>query len=522
MIPRWYARSRAFASPEAGFDYFLTEAHYRSIAARIIATLGGFDVVVVTGDPPPNPQLLSTALTEAAASHHTVVNFSCRSELRRDALLSLRNRLLDPTSSSGKSGVPLQCSAALVVLFDDLNQLSDVQIDEILEIIYRNRQCGSNQIPRAVFLAAPDVLARLDRPALRLWLAERLLVARLRLQELGEDEVLAFIRHQLPVGEAESALTKQAVAAIADVSGGDPVLVNRFSRRLLGWSAANAAGSASKATPRPGAAAPVEPPTVRRSVTTRSKPSKWIAVPDFVCNLRTSLTLQVRRNFNATVRISFVILVYLVAFGGSGALLPSPADQETISDFTRVIRQVSGTDPEGERPAPEASRLELIAATNAAPRPTTDLIESSQEAVLRPTSSPPASPAKTVPGVLMVPSTAPVEGTSTAPTPLPKAQGELLLPDTEIAALIAQGDRCLGLGDVASARLFYERAADAADGKAALKLAKTFDPVFLRFSARLGTVRGDSIMAAAWYRRARDLGQAEAEIPLKRLDQGFP
>jgi TPR repeat protein len=106
--------------------------------------------------------------------------------------------------------------------------------------------------------------------------------------------------------------------------------------------------------------------------------------------------------------------------------------------------------------------------------------------------------------------------------PLSQAQGTRLLSDTEIAALIAQGDRLLNIGDVASARLFYERAADAANGKAALKLAITFDPAFLRFSARLSTVRGDSITAAAWYRRARDLGEVEAEIPLKRLDQGFP
>ena len=521
MIPRWYTRTRAFASPEAGFDYFLTEAHYRSLGARIIATLGGFDVVVVTGDPPPNPQLLSNALTEAAVSHHTVVNFSCRSKPRRDELLSLRNRLLDPPNSSGTPGTPLQCRATLVLLVDDISQLSDVQVDEFLEIIYLSRESESNQIARAIFLAAPDVLARLERPALRLWLAERLLVARLRLQELGEDEVLAFIRHQLPLGEAESALTEQAVAAIADVSGGDPVLVNRFSRRLLGLSAGNAAGNPIKAALRAGAAAPVEPPTVRRSATTRGKPSKPLTVPNFVHSLRTSLSQQVRRNLNATLRISFVILVYLVAFGGSGALFPHPAEQETISAFTGVIRQVQATDPERQGPAAERSRPELIGATNAAPRPTTDLIESSQEAVLRPTSNPPASPAEIVPTVAMVPSTAPVGATSTAPA-LPKAQGIRLLPDTEIAALIAQGDRLLGIGDVASARLFYERAANAADGEAALKLARTFDPAFLRFSARLSTVRGDSKMAAAWYRRARDFGEVEAELPLKRLDRGFP
>ncbi|MBV8055238.1 MAG: hypothetical protein JO071_08380 [Deltaproteobacteria bacterium] len=520
MIPRWYARTRAFAWPEYGSDYFLTDAHYRSLAARIIATLGGFDVVVVTGDPPPDPQLLSTALTEAGSSH-TILSFSCRHKLQPDELLSLRNRLLDPSGcSAGIPEGPLQSSAGLVLVFDYTSQ-SDVQIDEVLKTIYLSKQWGSKRIARAVFLAAPDFLARLDKPALRLWLAERLLVARLRLQELGGDEVPAFIRHQLPFGEGESALTSQAVAAIAEVSGGDPVLVNRFARRLLGLSA-NAPGNPIKATPRPSTAAPVKPLTARTGDTTRGNLSKHVAFPNSVRNDRTSLPLQAGPNLNATVRISLVILAFLIAFGGSGALLPRPAEQETTSAFTGAIGQVPVTDPEHEAPAPEASRPKLIASTNTGPRPATDLIASSQEAVLRPTSNPSGSAAGTAPAVAVEPATAPLEGTSTAPTALPKALGAQLLPETGIPALIAQGDRLLDIGDVASARLFYERAADAADGKAALRLAKTFDPAFLRFSARLSTVRADSMMAAAWYRRARDLGQLEAEIPLKRLDQGFP
>src|SRR5438094_442557 len=56
---------RAFATPEAGFDYFATEVHYRSLAGRIVAVLGGFTVVVVTGDPPANARLLCSALSEA-------------------------------------------------------------------------------------------------------------------------------------------------------------------------------------------------------------------------------------------------------------------------------------------------------------------------------------------------------------------------------------------------------------------------------------------------------------------------
>ena len=79
----------------------------------------------------------------------------------------------------------------------------------------------------------------------------------------------------------------------------------------------------------------------------------------------------------------------------------------------------------------------------------------------------------------------------------------------------------LGTGDVASARLFYERAADVGDGEAALKLGMTFDPAFLNFG-RLSGARGDPATAIAWYRRARNLGQAKAEIQLERLNSEFP
>jgi TPR repeat protein len=87
----------------------------------------------------------------------------------------------------------------------------------------------------------------------------------------------------------------------------------------------------------------------------------------------------------------------------------------------------------------------------------------------------------------------------------------------ELAALLARGDVAFSKGDLLAARLFYERAADGGNGRAALKLGETFDPVFLD-QAHLRGARGDWSMALSWYRRARDLGVAEAEILLKSLE----
>jgi hypothetical protein len=71
--------------------------------------------------------------------------------------------------------------------------------------------------------------------------------------------------------------------------------------------------------------------------------------------------------------------------------------------------------------------------------------------------------------------------------------------------------------DIASARLLYERAADAGNGRAALRVGESFDPAFL---GRIGVYRntGDRRLALSWYRRARDLGDTEAAQLLERLE----
>jgi TPR repeat protein len=92
----------------------------------------------------------------------------------------------------------------------------------------------------------------------------------------------------------------------------------------------------------------------------------------------------------------------------------------------------------------------------------------------------------------------------------------LQLSQQEIAALLARGDASLSVGDLASARLFYQRAADAGGGVAAIRLGETFDPLFLD-RIRLRGVRGDPGAAAFWYHRAHDLGATDAEVLLKGL-----
>jgi TPR repeat protein len=95
----------------------------------------------------------------------------------------------------------------------------------------------------------------------------------------------------------------------------------------------------------------------------------------------------------------------------------------------------------------------------------------------------------------------PPEPFSAATTATPPASPRMA---AEIAELLARGDSFVVVGDIASARVFYDRAASAGDGRAALRIAVTFDPAFLR-RARLSHTFGDPAQARFWYRRAFDL-----------------
>jgi hypothetical protein len=104
-----------------------------------------------------------------------------------------------------------------------------------------------------------------------------------------------------------------------------------------------------------------------------------------------------------------------------------------------------------------------------------------------------------------------------APLAPRKPATEPTLSAADIAALLARADWLAATGDIASARLLYERAADAGAAQAAVKLGETFDPVFLDHPRR-GDAHADPDTAMFWYRRARDLGATGAISRLKNLE----
>ena len=85
-----------------------------------------------------------------------------------------------------------------------------------------------------------------------------------------------------------------------------------------------------------------------------------------------------------------------------------------------------------------------------------------------------------------------------------------------LEGFIARGERNLADGNVAAARQFFQRAAEAGVASGALLLASTYDPHEL---GRLGVhgVLPNPAIARKWYRRAQELGAPEADRRLMRL-----
>jgi len=86
----------------------------------------------------------------------------------------------------------------------------------------------------------------------------------------------------------------------------------------------------------------------------------------------------------------------------------------------------------------------------------------------------------------------------------------------ELAALLKRAKSLLAIGDITSARLLLERAADAQEAEAALMLAGTYDPQVLG-SQDLRSVTPDPAAARVWYQKAAQLGSADARRRLGQL-----
>jgi TPR repeat protein len=164
-----------------------------------------------------------------------------------------------------------------------------------------------------------------------------------------------------------------------------------------------------------------------------------------------------------------------------------------------------------------------VAAEPAAPVP--DARVAAAEASLSPSAAPPDLPAVSAapalppdPPKAPPPAVAMVEPTVPQPSLPPAVDAQ---PTADFTMLVRRGDQLLATGDIASARRFYERAAESGDALALCGLGKSYDPLFLRQLATRG-VPPDAAKAATWYRKAAGAGSIEASVRLEQLLASYP
>jgi hypothetical protein len=474
----------AFATADAGSEYLATAEHYQSLARGIIDALRRCRLVLVTGDPPANPPMLAAALGKAVEPR-AVIELSCGPDLDREKLFGSGSTCPDtpaPVAIGEEDGRSVSLSRIFV--FTDADRLTDDQIGGLREAA-QAIPTESDALEAGVLLARSDFVARAESAELHL--LDEGLVAHLCVQQLERDEVEAFIRHQLPPGEGANLLTAQRVALIALTSGGNPAVVNRLARRMLeiepdvsagGWRRYVRRSSGNKSIAQPGASAAgdeIAPPRV------------------------------VPRRYAVSLRLPAGIIICL---GAAWLVAGTVESQQHLGAFVGLVR---------DHILPRNGPSEATAGAGVALSPVAAMGSSSVSVAAAPPSA--AAAGETMPEPVATSAdhhgATPTPGSTPEPAPQPVANGPRLSA-AEIAALVARGDAFLGAGDIASARLYFERAADSGDGRAAMRMAVTYDAAFLE-RAGLRGLRGDPERATFWYRRARDLGAGKAEPPLGSL-----
>ena len=205
----------------------------------------------------------------------------------------------------------------------------------------------------------------------------------------------------------------------------------------------------------------------------------------------------------------------LVSYRSVEALQPPPAAQNvrterapeapssggpwTVANYSRDVTDGIGTPPAALAPRTLAPAVPRSPAS-------------------RVSTPPPAAPAPPPPAA--VPASRSPPSAVAAPVPaLAPPPSTVAAPDRdEVAALLTRARAYLSAGDVAAARLVLRRAAEREDPQAALALGGTYDPVMLK---RLGIINfhSDPAQAREWYRRAAELGSADASLRLEQLVQ---
>jgi hypothetical protein len=186
---------------------------------------------------------------------------------------------------------------------------------------------------------------------------------------------------------------------------------------------------------------------------------------------------------------------------------------DTIADSNVLRLEWTAVAAEGMVPKPVKTTV-IASTANALPAPPPPAPEPAPAAAPAVTTDASGTLAALAPRAAPAPA-APLKQQDTRSDPRPPMHH---LDRDEVANLLDRGQGYLQSGDIAAARLFLRRAADAGHAQAALALAATYDPLALKEFGVLG-ITPDIETARFWYEKASQLGSAEAIRRLQRLAQ---
>jgi hypothetical protein len=159
--------------------------------------------------------------------------------------------------------------------------------------------------------------------------------------------------------------------------------------------------------------------------------------------------------------------------------------------------------------APAPTRSAAVAPAPATP-------PAAAPALTRSAAPPAAAPAPARPAAPPAAVVAAAPARLPATSPPPQSETVRNLDPQEIAGLIKRGQDLLASGDILSARLLLQRAAEARAARAALLLATTYDPNLLKQLGADGPL-ADIAQARNWYQKAREWGEPDAQRQLDAL-----
>jgi hypothetical protein len=254
-------------------------------------------------------------------------------------------------------------------------------------------------------------------------------------------------------------------------------------------------------------------------------PSEYITPPTPVWkDRRPSVSSRILAGVVATAAIAILVALFssdatrdiianvkasstAVLSAASAAVQPNPA-QLTARDI-QLKDPAQLMDP-ARPPAPANQTPGVRSVAAVIVTPTREEITTAYQSVLQSRAPAAAAPAAAVRVAALPVAAAPVIAPPAADPSARKLDGD------ELATLFNRAKGLLAAGDIPSARLLLERAADAQEPSAALMLARTYDPEVLGTQDARNIIP-DPAMARAWYQKAAQFGSADARRRLAQM-----